>query len=172
MNRSQHHGASGEDDQVHQADLLLAQADWSRRPQGGEASGQDNPGRGEAGQQAAGARGRIATQTAKPAGDELRALVAKLQRGMTKLQSAHKELVLAGQEAEERIAALEAEIARLSQPARQPAAKVTRPRKKHEIDPGDAVPPGVAVEQSDEPAEPDLEAETARENLEEHLAGE
>jgi hypothetical protein len=40
--------------------------------------------------------------------------------------------------------------------------------QRREIDPGDAVPPGVAVE---EPAALDLEAETALENLEEHLGG-
>jgi hypothetical protein len=37
------------------------------------------------------------------------------------------------------------------------------------MDPGDAVPSGVAVE---EPAPLDLEAETARENLEQHLGDE
>jgi len=69
---------------------------------------------------------------------------------------------------------LEAQVAQLEKNAAvtpmTPQAKPTKParakRQGREIDPGDAVPPGVAVQ---EPAPLDEEAETALENLEEHL---
>jgi hypothetical protein len=74
---------------------------------------------------------------------------------------------------------LEGEVARLEKKVASQAARATRgprprtaassKRRSSEIDPGDAVPPGVAVE---EPAPLDVEAEAARENLEERLGGE
>jgi hypothetical protein len=51
-----------------------------------------------------------------------------------------------------------------------PRAAAARPRKQsRELDPGDAVPPGVAVQ---EPTPLDQEAEAARASLEENLSGE
>ena len=58
-----------------------------------------------------------------------------------------------------------------AKPASAKAGKATPARsrrQKSEIDPGDAVPPGVAVEN---PQPMDEEARTAKENLEEHLSG-
>ena len=124
-----------------------------------------------------------AATTAPPAPklskDELRAQVEKLERANATLRTRSREANRAAKTAAARIAALEEEVARLE---KQVAAQTTRaggdqpasPPKgrrrvqRREIDPGDAVPPGVAVE---EPAALDLEAETARENLEEHLGG-
>jgi hypothetical protein len=51
----------------------------------------------------------------------------------------------------------------------KPVAQVRSKRQRRGVDPGDAVPPGVAVE---EPAPLDEEAETIRENLEENLKAE
>jgi hypothetical protein len=51
----------------------------------------------------------------------------------------------------------------------KPAKPARAKRRSREIDPGDAVPPGVAVE---EPAPLDDEAETALENLDSHLSHE
>jgi hypothetical protein len=55
--------------------------------------------------------------------------------------------------------------------AHPPKSRTVVPGKRHSsgIDPGDAVPPGVAVQ---EPAPLDAEAEIARENLEEKLGSE
>ncbi len=85
----------------------------------------------------------------------------------------------AARQAGARIAELEAEVSRLegalakatrAAPAKTPRAAATRPRKQsRELDPGDAVPPGVAVQ---EPAPLDPEAEAARASLEEKLSGE
>ncbi len=78
-----------------------------------------------------------------------------------------------------RISELEAQVAQLekkaaaSVPASAPQVQPTKPsrarRRGREIDPGDAVPPGVAVQ---EPVPLDEEAETALENLDEHLSHE
>jgi len=78
-----------------------------------------------------------------------------------------------------RIAELEDQVARLEKQAAAPSApakdgsKPTAPargkRQRRDIDPGDAMPPGVAVQ---EPAPLDEAAETALENLEEHLKAE
>jgi len=63
----------------------------------------------------------------------------------------------AARQAGARIAELEAEVSRLegalakatrAAPAKTPRAAATRPRKQsRELDPGDAVPPGVAVQE-------------------------
>lgn len=78
-----------------------------------------------------------------------------------------------------RIAELEAEVTRLEGAlakaapatlAKAPRAAAARPSKQsRELDPGDAVPPGVAVQ---EPAPLDPEAEAALANLEENMSGE
>ena len=123
---------------------------------------------------------RAATAAApaqKVSKDELRAQVEKLERTNATLRVKGREATLVAKTAAARIAELEELVARLekqvaaqtmraggSQPASPP--KSPRRAKRREIDPGDAVPPGVAVL---EHAEPDPEAETARENLEEHL---
>jgi hypothetical protein len=125
---------------------------------------------------------RVATTAApvqKVSKDELRAQVEKLERTNATLRTRSREANRAAKTAAARIAALEEQVARLEkqvaaqttraergQPASPPKGRRRVPRR--EIDPGDAVPPGVAVE---EPAAPDLEAEMARENLEEHLGG-
>jgi hypothetical protein len=107
--------------------------------------------------------------------EELRAQVEKLEGLVVTLRAKSRETNKAAKAAMARIAELEAQVAQLEKkaaavpaPARQP--KPTKPlparRQGREIDPGDAVPPGVAVQ---EPAPLDEEAETALENLEEHL---
>jgi hypothetical protein len=78
-----------------------------------------------------------------------------------------------------RIAELEAEVTRLEGTlakaapatlAKAPRAAAICPRKQpRALDPGDAVPPGVAVQ---EPAPLDPEAEAALANLEENMSGE
>ena len=109
--------------------------------------------------------------------DELRAQVEKLERANATLRAKSREMRRAEKMTNDRIAELETEVARLeSQVARHAAAakrsnaaKPSRASRKRDIDPGDAVPPGVAVP---EPEQPDEEAEAARGALEEHLSGE
>jgi hypothetical protein len=106
--------------------------------------------------------------------DELRVQVDKLERANATLRAKSREVTKAAKTALARVAELEDQVARLDeelagQKAARPAAsppKRRRPAERHEVDPGDAVPPGVAVQ---EPEPQDTEAETARENLEEHL---
>ena len=80
--------------------------------------------------------------------------------------------------ANSRIAELETELAALQQqaaappPAAEPAETPKMPRRargsrKAAIDPGDAVPPGVAVQ---EPQELDEEAQAARDALDDNLS--
>jgi chromosome segregation ATPase len=111
--------------------------------------------------------------------EELRAQVEKLERANATLRTKSREAGRAAKLAADRIAELEGEVARLerrlasqaaaAKRARQPAAASERRTPRREIDPGDAVPPGVAPQ---EPIPPDAEAEQARENLEEHLGHE
>jgi uncharacterized coiled-coil DUF342 family protein len=107
--------------------------------------------------------------------DELRAQVEKLEGLVVTLRAKNRETNKAAKAAMARIAELEAQVAQLGEkvtahpePARQ--LKLTKPartrRQGREIDPGDAVPPGVAVQ---EPTPLDEEAENALENLEAHL---
>ncbi len=118
--------------------------------------------------------------------DELRAQLEKLERTVATLRARSRDAVRAAKQATARIEELEAELAAkpaatASQPAKRapkPAAKAdapvapkkTRARRgqalSDERDPGDAVPPGVAVA---EPEPMDEEATTAFENLEAHL---
>ena len=118
--------------------------------------------------------------------DELRAQVEKLERTVATLRARSRDAVRAAKQATDRIEELEAElaakpVATASQPARRapkPAAKAdapVAPRKTRarrgqatsdERDPGDAVPPGVAVAA---PEPMDEGATTAFENLQAHL---
>ncbi len=118
--------------------------------------------------------------------DELRAQVEKLERTVATLRARSRDAVRAAKQATARIEELEAELAArpaatASQPARRapkPPAKAdapvaprkTRARRGQALsddrDPGDAVPPGVAVA---EPKPMDEEAATAFENLQAHL---
>ena len=120
--------------------------------------------------------------------DELRAQVDKLERANATLRTKNREAARAAKEATARIEALEAQVTKLEKaaipkeaPVRKSAARngantpepkparSTRGRKPSgERDPGDAVPPGVAVQ---EPEPMDEEAKAAFENLEEHLSG-
>ena len=115
--------------------------------------------------------------------DELRAQVEKLERANATLRTKNREAARAFKAATARIETLEAQVAKLERaaipkevPARTNAttpkpkpARATRGRRPSgHRDPGDAVPPGVAVQ---EPEPMDMEAKTAFENLEEHLSG-
>ncbi len=123
------------------------------------------------------ARMSAASPAPKVSKDELRAQVERLEQLVASLRTKGREANKAAKAATARISELEAQVARQEQKApsstaRQPAqqARVEKPargkRKGREIDPGDAVPPGVAVQ---EPEPLDEEAETALENLNEHL---
>ena len=108
--------------------------------------------------------------------DELRSQVERLEHVAATLRARSRETSRAAKAASARISELEMQVEQLEKTAAMQApvvarqAKAGKPpraeRKSREIDPGDAVPPGVAVQQ---PAPLDQEAETALENLEEHL---
>ena len=106
--------------------------------------------------------------------DELRAQVQRLTTSMEKLRAKAREATKAAKAAASRIADLEEQVAQFERHARSaapdPEPKVAGGkggrRSRTGRDPGDAVPPGVAVE---EPLPLDEEAETVRENLEHHL---
>jgi chromosome segregation ATPase len=111
--------------------------------------------------------------------DELHAQVEKLEHANANLRAKNREASREAKTTAARIAVLEEQVARLEKRLAAQAAgaggdratrapKVRRTRHR-EIDPGDSVPPGVAVE---EPAPLDLEAENALANLEEHLGDE
>jgi hypothetical protein len=110
--------------------------------------------------------------------DELRAQVDKLERANANLRAKNREGNREAKTTAARIGELEEQVARLEKlfaahaaeaggDRAAPAPKLRRTRHR-EIDPGDSVPPGVAVE---EPAPLDLEAEITLANLEEHLGG-
>ena len=111
--------------------------------------------------------------------DELRTQVEKLERANATLRAKSRETNRAAKSAGARIAELEGEVARLEKKVVSQAAAATRgakprtsassKRRNSDIDPGDAVPPGVSV---GEPAPLDAEAEAARESLDEQLGGE
>ena len=107
----------------------------------------------------------------------MRVRVEQLERANATLRGKSREVTRAAKMAATRIAELEEQVARLekqiaarSVPGRssQPAASANGRRRppQREIDPGDAVPQGVAVA---DPVPADLEAEVARGNLEAHL---
>ena len=120
------------------------------------------------------------TPTAAPklSKDELRAQVAKLEGSNATLKAKSRDMNRAFKAANSRIADLEAELAELrdqaaaTQVVAKPVKEAKTPRaarasRKASIDPGDVVPPGVAVE---EPQPLDEEARAARDALEEHLS--
>lgn len=106
--------------------------------------------------------------------DELRARVEKLERANTLLRAKGREANRAAKTADARIAELEAEVEGLERRVAAQAGAAKRGAKRTaarepastSIDPGDAVPEGVAVS---EPAPLDEEAKTVLENLDEHL---
>lgn len=111
--------------------------------------------------------------------DELRAQVEKLEGTVATLRTKNREAKRAAKTAAARIAELENQVVQFEKQAvaqTAPAKRSSKPsptaRSKREskgIDPDDAVPPGVAIE---EPSALDQEAKTVRANLEEHLGGE
>ena len=107
--------------------------------------------------------------------DELRAQVEKLERSNAALRTKSRELGRAAKAAAARIEELEAQVVRLEKKAAaaKPAPAAAEPKRaraarggghRREQDPGDVVPPGVAV-QDPEPLE--AEADAARQKLEE-----
>ncbi len=128
---------------------------------------------------AASRRPPAATPVPKVSRDELRAQVEKLERTVATLRTRSREAVRAAKQAAARIEELEAQLAarkkQLSRPAAAPRAATRTPkaamfargqRPKAERDPGDAVPPGVAVS---EPEPMDEEAAAAYESLQAKL---
>ncbi len=109
---------------------------------------------------------------------ELRAYVEKLERSLATLRAKNREAGRAAKADAARIAELEQHVARREAKAApspaaaesdpKPAPAVRAKRQSRKLDPGDAVPSGVAVA---EPAPLDAEAEAVREKLE-YLAGE
>src|SRR5271165_1258259 len=119
----------------------------------------------------------------KPSKDELRARVEQLEHANATLRTKSREANRAAKMAAARIAELEDQVARLEKsaapprptapaPAKRgpkPVAPVRSKRQRRGVDPGDAVPPGAAVEEA---APLDEEAATTLENLEENLKAE
>jgi len=107
--------------------------------------------------------------------------VEKLEQANAALRTKSRETNKAAKSAAQRIAELEEQVTQLEKAAARPAPASPSPKPKavaaapgkrqaRGIDPGDAVPPGVAVE---DPAPTDEEAEGALEGLEQNLrAGE
>ena len=112
-----------------------------------------------------------------PSKGELRAHIEKLEVANAALKAKSRETNRAAKVANKRIDELETELARLQEqtarqsiaPKAEKVARRGRQARGREIDPGDAVPPGVAVL---EPEPLDAEAEAARDALEENLSGE
>jgi hypothetical protein len=110
---------------------------------------------------------------------ELHAQVDKLERANANLHAKNREASRQAKTSAARIADLEGQVAQLEKQSAARAAGVndnrtspapkSRRARHREIDPGDSVPPGVAV---GEPAPLDQEAVTALANLEEHLGDE
>lgn len=109
-----------------------------------------------------------AAPVSKPSKDELRAQVEKLEAIVVTLRMKSREANRAAKSAAARIAELEGQVAQLEKtvpsqtaspaPAPSPTPKVAAPkrgkRSSRDVDPGDAPPPGVAVQ---EPASSDEE---------------
>ncbi len=108
--------------------------------------------------------------------DELQARVGKLERANSNLRAKNRELTRAARESDEQVASLEQELRRLERKsAPKPDSDAPKPRRRRradahadadrpERDPGDAVPPGVAVETPEPLGEED---ERVKERLEE-----
>ena len=146
---------------------------------GNQQTGNHQAGNQQAGNQQRVSRPRLSRAPAPKLGvKELRALVEKLEQANAKLRAKGRESAKAAKAATARIADLEQQVSQLEKNAAaqpvpatrnakpKPAATGRSPRKTRGVDPGDAVPPGVAVEK---PAPMDKEAETALKNLEGHL---
>ena len=108
-----------------------------------------------------------------PSKGELRAQIEKLEAANAMLKAKSREANRAAKAATQRIAELEADLARLQEEAARPpvVGKPAKPRKaapRPAVDPGDAVPPGVAVAT---PEPMDEEAVAARAALDENLPG-
>jgi len=111
--------------------------------------------------------------------EEMRVQLEKFERANATLRAKARESNRTAKAAAARINELEILVAQLEQqqaapppaatPAKAKAAAGRRPKQRREVDPGDAVPPGVAVET---PEPMDAEAEAALENLEQNLHGE
>ena len=103
---------------------------------------------------------------------ELREQVTKLEATNARLRGKNRELGRAAKSGAARVAELEQQLAAMQRRGARPesatASRGGRTRGRN-IDPGDAVPPGVAVE---EPESPDEEALAAPERLEERFPGE
>ena len=131
------------------------------------------------------AKSRAASTAPAMTKDELRARVEKLERANATLRSKNRELTRASQEAQDRLATVEGTLRRLerrtaaatarAKPEQAPeqgkeTAPAPKPRRRSpraepvERDPGDAVPPGVAVETPEPLSESD---EQVKEQLEE-----
>ena len=118
----------------------------------------------------------IPARVPPPSKGELRAQIEKLEVANAALKAKSRETNRTAKTANKRIAELEAEVAQLQEqtarpvaaPAAEKAARRGRPPRSREIDPGDAVPPGVAVL---DPEPLDAEAQAARDALEEKLSG-
>lgn len=117
-----------------------------------------------------------AMAASKVSKEDLRVQVEKLERANAMLRAKSRDAGRSAKVNAARIAELEDQVAQLERQAAseaasakrrsKPAPAVRAARQDHPVDPGDAVPPGVAVQ---EPAALDEEAEAAREHLEEHL---
>ena len=119
------------------------------------------------------------TRVPPPSKGELRAHIEKLETANATLKAKSREGNRAAKVAARRITELEEQVAQFHDEAAKAPAPVAQegeakrsrrgrpPGRKNAIDPGDAVPPGVAVE---EPAPMDPEAEAARNALEENLS--
>ncbi|MBV8574546.1 MAG: hypothetical protein JOZ58_05820 [Acetobacteraceae bacterium] len=108
--------------------------------------------------------------------DELRAQLAKAERTNATLRTKNRDLKRAANEAAERIAELEGEVSRYERRlaranrAIEPApASEEQEKPGADHDPGDAVPPGVAVQ---EPAPLSDEDQKVRDRLDEKLSTE
>ncbi len=118
----------------------------------------------------------VAAAVPKLSKEELRDQVEKLERSVATLRAKNRDATRAARASAARIEELEAQVAQLETAAAAkpaPAGQAPKPtrtartaRRSRTVDPGDAVPPGVAVA---EPAPLDKEAEMALENLEAHL---
>ena len=121
------------------------------------------------------------TRVPPPSKGELRAQIDKLETANAALKAKSREANRTAKATARRIAELEEQVAQLQAEAAQPAAPPAPPAaeativrrgrppgRRKGIDPGGAVPPGVAVQDS-EPL--DEEAVAARDALEENLSG-
>ena len=115
----------------------------------------------------------VPTRITPPSKGELRAQIENLEAANAALKAKSREANRVAKAANKHINELEAEIARLRDQTAEPAVeKPTRrgrsPRSR-EIDPGDGVPPGIAVL---DPEPLDAVAEATRDALEKNLSGE